>query len=175
MTADFETAVLILPPHEVQRFAAPIRQALMPERWMQVPAHLTLLYPFAPPGELDLVMPRLRQALQDVRPFDVTLDHYGRFPNAVFLEPADPAPLLDLHRRLAAAFPEYPVYRGEFGPAIRPHVTLAYSEDGSTLLEPVLPPAPSFTFRVDRLFVYAGDPQASVPYTPLAVAHLEQA
>jgi 2'-5' RNA ligase len=172
MSTNLETAVLIIPPSEVQRFAAPIRRQAMPGCWMQVPAHLTLLYPFAPPDEVDQAMPRLRQALAAVEPFDVTLNRYGRFPAAAFLEPAEPQPLLDLHHRLAAAFPEYPIYGGEFGPALRPHLTLAQSDDESGLSDLALPAAPAFTFRVDRLFVYAGDPQAAVPYVPLAVAVL---
>jgi len=174
VSTNLETAVLILPPFEVQRFAAPIRRASMPDRWMQVPAHITLLYPFAPPAEIDGAVPRLRHALADVEPFDVTLDRYGQFPNAVFLESADPRALLELHHRLTAAFPEYPIYGGEFGRAIRPHLTLVQSEDESRPPELILPPAPSFTFRVDRLFVYAGDPQAAVPFVPLAVAPLGQ-
>jgi 2'-5' RNA ligase len=172
MSTNLETAVLIIPPFEVQRFAAPIRQQAMPDRWMQVPAHITLLYPFALPAEVDQTMPRLHQALEAVSPFDVTLDRYGRFPTAVFLEPTEAQSLRALHGRLAAAFPEYPVYGGEFGRAFRPHLTLAQSEDESSPPDLVLPPVPSFTFRVDRLFVYAGDPQAAVPYVPLTVASL---
>ena len=172
VSTKLETAVLIIPPFEVQRFAAPIRREAMPEHWMQAPAHLTLLYPFVPPDEVSQAMPRLRQALSAAAPFDVTLDRYGRFPTAVFLEPSEPQPLLDLHRHLAAAFPEYPIYGGEFGHAFRPHLTLAHSEDESSPPDPILPPAPSFTFRVDRVFVFVGDPEAAVPYVPLAAALL---
>jgi len=172
MSATLETAVLIIPPFEVQRFAAPLRRQAMPERWMQAPAHLTLLYPFVPPDEVSQAMPRLRQALAAAEPFDLTLDRYDRFPHAVFLEPANPQPLIDLHWHLAAAFPEYPVYGGEFGHTIRPHLTLARSDDESSLPHLVLPPAPSFTFRVDRVFVFVGDPEAAVPYVPLAAALL---
>ena len=96
----------------------------------------------------------------------------GRFPNAIFLEPANPRPLLDLHRNLAAAFPEYPIYSGEFGHAFRPHMTLAHSEADAPAPQLDLPPAPSFAFRVDRVFVFVGDPLAAVPYVPLACALL---
>jgi 2'-5' RNA ligase len=167
-----ETAVLIVPPFEVQAFAASLRPRDPPGRWSHVPAHITLLYPFAPPEDTDRSLPRLRRALASVRPFAVTLDRYGRFPTAIFLEPADPRPLIDLYARLAAAFPEYPAYGGEFGPGLHPHLTLAHSEDGIGLHELALRPAPSFTFRVDRLVVYAGAPDSSAPYVPLAVAGL---
>jgi 2'-5' RNA ligase len=170
MSSTLETAVLIVPPFEVQAFAAPLRRKAMPDRWMHVPAHLTLLYPFAPPADVDDTLPRLRQVLSAHPPFNVTLDHYGRFPTALVLEPADPQPLLDLHRRLAAAFPEYPIYGGEFGHELRPHLTLAHSDDGTVLDDLVLPPAPALTFRVDRLWVYAGDSQAAVPFVPLVIA-----
>lgn len=172
MSSDLETAVLIIAPFEVQRFAAPVRRQAMPERWMQVPAHLTLLYPFAPPDEVHRAMPRLRQALAETEPFEVTLDHYGTFPNVVFLEPADPQPLIRLHHHLAAAFPEYPIYGGEFGPTFHPHLTLAHSDNDAPLPPLTLPPAPSFTFPIDRVFVFVGDPQVAVPYVPLAAARL---
>ncbi|MBM3120921.1 MAG: 2'-5' RNA ligase family protein [Chloroflexi bacterium] len=175
VSTPLETAVLIVPPFEVQAFAAALRPRDPPSRWTHVPAHITLLYPFAPPQAIDESLPRLRRALGRVRPFPVTLDRYGRFPTAVFLEPADPRPLVDLYGHLAAAFPEYPAYGGEFGPGLHPHLTLAHSEDGLGLHELALRPAPSFTFLVDRLAVYAGAPDASVPYVPLAVAHLGRA
>jgi 2'-5' RNA ligase len=171
---NLETAVLIVPPPEVQAFAAPIRRQAMPDRWMQVPAHITLLFPFAPPPEVDAALPRMKRVLAAVEPFHVTLDRYGRFPSTVFLEPADAQPLLSLHRLLAAAFPEHPIYGGEFGPALRPHLTLAHAEEGLRLPDLILPPVPTFTFRVDRLFVFAGDRQAAVPYVPLASAMLGQ-
>jgi len=170
-----ETGVLIVPPLEVQAFAAPLRQRGNPASWAHVPAHITLLYPFAPPDLVDRSLPRLRRALATVRPFSVTLDRYGRFPTAVFLEPADPRPLIDLYARLATAFPEYPAYAGEFGPGLHPHLTLAHSEDGSGLLDLALPHAPSFTFTVDRLVVYAGSADLAVPFIPLAVARLGRA
>jgi len=175
MSTPLETAVLIVPPFEVQAFAAALRPRDPPRRWSHVPAHITLLYPFAPPEDTDRSLPRLRRALAPVRPFDVTLDRYGRFPTAVFLEPADPGPLIDLYGHLAAAFPEYPAYGGEFGRGLHPHLTLAHSEDGIGLHELASRPAPSFTFRVDRLVVYAGAPYTSVPYVPLAVARLGRA
>ncbi len=170
MSSTLETAVLIVPPFEVQAFAAPLRRKAMPDHWMHVPAHLTLLYPFAPLADVDDMLPRLRQALSSLSPFSVTLDRYGRFPTALVLEPADPQPLFDLHRLLAATFPEYPIYGGEFGHELRPHLTLAHSEDGTVLDDLVLPPAPVLTFRVDRLWVYAGDSKAAVPFVPLAIA-----
>ena len=175
MSTPLETAVLIVPPFEVQAFAASLRPRDPPRRWFHVPAHITLLYPFAPPEAIDRSLPRLRRALAPIRPFAVTLDRYGRFPTAIFLEPADPRPLVDLYEHLAAAFPEYPAYGGEFGHGLHPHLTLAHSEDGLGLHELALRPAPSFTFLVDRLVVYAGAPDASAPYVPLAVARLGRA
>jgi 2'-5' RNA ligase len=175
VSTPLETAVLIVPPFEVQAFAASLRPRDPPGRWSHVPAHITLLYPFAPPEDTDRSLPRLRRALAPVRPFAVTLDRYGRFPTAIFLEPADPRPLIDLYGHLAAAFPEYPAYGGEFGPGLHPHLTLAHSEDGLGLHELALRPAPSFTFRVDRLVVYAGAPDSSAPYVPLAVVGLGRA
>jgi demethylmenaquinone methyltransferase/2-methoxy-6-polyprenyl-1,4-benzoquinol methylase len=124
----------------------------------RIPPHITLLYPFAPPKELRAVIPALARVCAQVDPFPLTLNRYGRFETALFLEPDDPRALLDLFRRLSAAFSKYPPYGGEFGPDLRPHLTLAEYKEASELEALTLPPAPSLTFIVDRLHIFTGDP-----------------
>jgi 2'-5' RNA ligase len=167
-----QSAVLIVPPHSVQAFAAPLRRRFQPDTWMHIPAHITLLVPFAPPERLDDAVHRLEGALAKAPPFRVTLDHYGRFPKATFLEPREPQPILDLYRRLAAAFPEYPVYEGEYGRDLSPHLTLARFETESDVRAFTMPPAPTLTFTVDRLTVYTGSPDEPIPFVPQAVLPL---
>lgn len=167
-----QSAVLIVPPNSVQAFAAPLRRRFQQETWMHIPAHLTLLVPFAPPDHLDDAILRLEAALTGEAPFSITLDHYGRFPRAIYLEPHDPQPMLGLYRRLANAFPEYPVYGGEYGPDLVPHLTLARFEADSDVKAVRLPPAPDLSFTVDRLAVYTGSPEAPTPFVPQAVLPL---
>ncbi len=167
-----QSAVLIVPPSSVQAFAAPLRRRFQQETWMHIPAHITLLVPFAPPDRLSDAIPRLEAALAEEAPFGVTLDHYGRFPKAIFLEPRDPQPILDLYLRLAKAFPEYPVYDGEYGRDLVPHLTLARFETDSDFQAITLPPAPALSFTVDRLAVYTGSPEEPTPFVPQAVLPL---
>lgn len=163
------TALLILPPYEVQAFAAPLREVYAPESFARVPAHITLLYPFVPLEEIDNAASRLRSMLAEVKPFEINLGRYSRFEKTVFLEPVDPKPVIELHRRLAAAFPEYPIYGGEHGPDLHPHLTLASRDDLAEGEVIELPPAPSFTFEVDRLYMYSGPEEGKVPFIPVAI------
>ncbi len=167
-----QSAVLIVPPRSVQAFAAPLRRRFQPDTWMHIPAHITLLVPFAPPERLGDAVHRLEGALAKEAPFSITLDHYGRFPKAIFLEPRDPQPILDLYRRLAAVFPEYPAFGGVYGSDLVPHLTLARFETESNVRAFTMPPAPTFIFTVDRLTVYTGSTEEPVPFVPQAVLPL---
>jgi len=162
-----ETALLIVPPHDVQAFAARLRERYAALSFAQGPAHVTLFYPFAPPLEVPQALERLTSLCATVSAFDLTLDRYGRFPNAVYLEPHEPSSILKLHRILLEAFPAYPPYQGAFGTALVPHLTLAHDIEDTA--DVPLPPAPSFTFTVDRLHLYAGDPQVRAAWVALAV------
>lgn len=171
--AELETALLILPPKEVQVFSYPLREAYDSQAaGSQLPAHITLLYPFVPPGLIDATVPKLRKLLEDCPPFELTLDKYGRFEGAIFLEPSDPEPVLRLYDLLAREFPEFPIYGGEHGLDLHPHLTLARSEDPAELASIELPPTPSFTFRVDRLHLYLGSSDEDIPFIPRAVIPL---
>lgn len=168
----YQSAVLIVPSHEVQAFAAPLRRRFQPKTWMHVPAHITLLVPFAPLDQLESAIETLGLSLAHERPFLVTLDHYNHFPTAIYLEPHDPAPILELFRRLQATFPEYPAYAGAYGPDLVPHLTVARFEEGEDIRGVTMPPAPNLTFVVDRLVVYTGSPDEPIPFVPRAVLRL---
>jgi 2'-5' RNA ligase len=160
-----QSALVILSPPEVQLFAARL-QSTVGENL--IPAHITLLFPFAPPAMLDGALQRLADVCREFSPFQITLERYGRFLTTVFLEPSDPEPILRLFRRLTSAFPEYPPYAGEFGAELRPHLTLAHSDDPAILQRLVLPPVPSFNFNVERLDIFVGVPEAWASWTPRA-------
>ncbi len=165
-----EQSALVIPsPPDVQLFAARL-QSTVGEN--VIPAHITLLLPFAPPARLDGALERLADVCRELNPFEITLDRYGCFPTTVFLEPSDPTPILHLFRRLTAAFPEYPPYAGEFGAELRPHLTLVHSDDPAAIQRLVLPPVPSFTFKADHLDVYVGVSEAWASWTPRATIPL---
>lgn len=171
--SELETALLILPPKEVQVFSYPLLEAHDSQAaGSLLPAHITLLYPFVPPDMIDETVPRLRRLLADCPPFELTLDKYGRFEGTIFLEPSDPIPVLQLYEYLAREFPEFPIYGGEHGPDLHPHLTLARSDDPAELSSIELPPTPNFTFWVDKLHLYLGSSDEDIPFVPRAVIPL---
>ncbi|MCL1841383.1 MAG: 2'-5' RNA ligase family protein [Propionibacteriaceae bacterium] len=104
------------------------------DRWRQqhdtarqagVPAHLTLIFPFALPSAVtDDEMGALRELLVGVQPFTITLDRTDWFGDRVlFLGLADPAPLIGLIHALEAIFPDWLPYGGAFED-VWPHVTM---------------------------------------------------
>ena len=168
-----ETALLIVPPKPIQVFSFPIRERYDVESFgSNVPAHITLLYPFVPPEDVEPAVEELERLCTGVPPFEVTLDHYGTFEGTIFLEPSDPGPIVQLHSRLSKAFPEYPVYGGEHGTELIPHLTLARFDDPAEAGNIELPPVPSFSFTVDKIHLYLGSIEDDTPFIPRAVISL---
>jgi 2'-5' RNA ligase len=48
-----------------------------------IPAHVTLLFPFVAPDDLDRELPRLRRLVSGFEPFRFMLDETRRFPNVL--------------------------------------------------------------------------------------------
>ncbi|MCK5054675.1 MAG: 2'-5' RNA ligase family protein [Anaerolineales bacterium] len=168
-----ETALLIVPPKPVQVFSFPIRERYDVESFKNnVPAHITLLYPFVPPEQVETAIEDLNRLCAGIHPFEVTLDHYGTFDGAIFLEPSDVEPIAHLHHLLSKAFPKYPVYGGEHGTELHPHLTLARFDDPEGADDIELPPAPSFSFTVDKIHLYLGSIEHDTPFIPRAVIPL---
>jgi 2'-5' RNA ligase len=110
-----------------------LRRRYDPSAELGVPAHITLLYPFAPPDDL---MPEMRAVLAGVvsrqAPFEVSFGRVRRFPGVVWLAPRPAAPVVRLTHALAEAFPEQRPYGGAFDSVI-PHLTIAQSREASVL------------------------------------------
>ena len=169
---ELQTTLLIIPPPEVQAFAAPLRQKYASEVHLQGPAHITLFYPFIPPAEISTTTTILESLCSDVVPFELTLDRYGHFEATHYLAPANPEPVLSLHRFLLSAFPDYLPYEGQHGAELIPHLTLAHNENPDLVKPVALPPSPSFTFTVDQLYMYLGFAEGNIPWIPVAIIPL---
>ena len=96
--------------------------------WQRVgvsPAHVTVLYPFAPPEKVDADMrERLRAAVQQVSAFDCTFADTGWFgQDVLWLGPSPAQPFRDLTKSVWAAFPDYPPYGGVYA-GDAPHLTV---------------------------------------------------
>ena len=88
-----------------------------------VHAHITLLAPWVErPATADIA--EVARITEAAGPFDVKLAQVGEFPGGVlYLRPEPDGPLRELTSRLAAAFPGYPPYGGQYDEVI-PHLTL---------------------------------------------------
>jgi 2'-5' RNA ligase len=169
---ELETALLILPPKSVQLFAYPIREEYDPLSFVQTPAHITLIYPFAPPEKIEESIDTLSSICRETIPFQVTLDRYNVFKTGHVLEPSNPEPILQVYRRIAVEFPEYPPYKGEFGTELRPHLSLTRFEKPTEADTIELPPVPEFSFTIDKLHIYLGSIEDEAPFIPRAVLPL---
>ena len=86
-------------------------------------AHITLLAPWAEhPTAGDLA--RVAHIAEMAGPAEVTLSRIGEFSNGViYLHPEPDGHLRELASRLAAAFPQFPPYQGQYDEVV-PHLTL---------------------------------------------------
>ncbi|MDL5155286.1 2'-5' RNA ligase family protein [Actinomycetospora termitidis] len=128
MSAPTESAVLALVP-QAEPVVGKERLALDPTTAAGVPAHVTVLYPFLPPDEIDdAVVARLQHAVAGSGAIDCSFATTGWFgEDYLWLGPRPSAPFADLTACVWEAFPQCPPYRGEHEP--HPHLTIGY---GST-------------------------------------------
>jgi hypothetical protein len=113
-----------------------------------MPAHITLLYPFADTSRYVAGMGKLvDQALNGTGPIPFSLtsaEYFKGTPNTLYLAPDPAAPFVAMTKALVAEFPEYQPYGGAF-PSIIPHLAVAQHDDLDVLvriedqLKPALP------------------------------------
>jgi 2'-5' RNA ligase len=88
-----------------------------------VPAHITILFPFAPPEQV--AEAAVAEVLAPFRAFDFVLDRVERFEQGgVWLHPNPSAPFADLTAAVWQRWPEYPPYEGTWSERI-PHLTVS--------------------------------------------------
>jgi 2'-5' RNA ligase len=94
----------------------------------QVPAHLTVLYPFKPPAEITAdVIADLRRMFARFAPFPFALSGLGTFPEALYLIPTPGEPFVELTRAVYKHYPETPPYGGAFDEIV-PHLTVGHTD-----------------------------------------------
>ena len=112
---------------------APATEPLVADLRDEVPAHVTVLFPFRPWEETG---PSLRAQLATIfsqqAAIDVTFASVGRFPGVVWLKPERRDPIDRLTRMLVQAFPDCLSYDGEFADPV-PHMTALKSQDSAEL------------------------------------------
>jgi 2'-5' RNA ligase len=101
-----------------------------------IPAHVTVLFPFLPPSEVDAhVIETLAAAISGVPRFEATFESTRWFGTSVlWLAPTPAADFGALTTVVADAFPDYPPYEGRHDVVI-PHLTVGHDVAGSALQE----------------------------------------
>ena len=133
-----------------------------------IPLHVTLLYPFVGPGELDAALPRLAEVVEEHSRFEFTLTELKTFPRTVWVAPDPAAPFIALTKAIEAAFPETPHAGAAFAEVI-PHVTLVDGLEESRLeetvqrLRPVVEPLLPVTLSADAVVVLAEQKDGRMP------------
>ena len=123
-----ETALICRVP-EAERYIARYRDRYDPSARRNVPAHVTVLYPFMPPDHVDAgVRETLRGIAHSVPSFEYRLAEVRRFPVALYLAPDPDDSYAALTAAVHQAFPEYPPFDGKFATVV-PHVTVAHGDE----------------------------------------------
>ena len=120
-----ESSAVLVPVPEAEQLVAAHRQRLDPAAAWGVPAHVTLLFPFVPPAEIDDgVLTLLTDAVQSVAAFDCVFAGTAWFGDEVlWLAPEPAEPFRHLTAAIWAAFPDHPPYAGAL-PDPTPHLTV---------------------------------------------------
>jgi len=91
-----------------------------------VPAHVTILFPFADGEEVD--EQAVAELVAQFPAFDFTLDRIEQFDDGTrWLRPVPTARFADLTAAVAQRFPDYPPYEGAFDEPI-PHLTITVQD-----------------------------------------------
>jgi len=138
MEASHSALVVTIP--EAERVVAPHRERLDQAASWGVPAHVTVLFPFLPPDEIDeQVLATLGRAAATVPAFFVALDRLGWFgERVVWLAPSPAEPFQRLTAAVTSHFPGVQPYDGAFDEVV-PHLTLGHDHPVDVLKAAAVP------------------------------------
>lgn len=159
------TSVTITTPFAVQSVAVPLLRQHAYDLPRRLPAHISVLYPFVEPDDLDSACATLRRLCADVPPFPLTVAGYGEFPGVLYLGVQPSPPLEALIRRVQSTFPDCVPYSGMFGDdPVPPHVTVGVFNSRAKQQSALRPAYPPQTFTVQRLHVSIGTTEHVLPW-----------
>ena len=128
-----DESALVVPVPEAELLVKPFRDRHDPSGALGVPAHITLLYPFKPPDEIDeLVLAQLRDSFASFAPIAFALQSIRRFPDVLYLAPDPAEPFCALIRAITEWYPETPPYGGKWSDIV-PHLSIASVVDQQAL------------------------------------------
>jgi len=121
-----EATLVILVP-EAEGLVRSFRDRYDPAAKSEMPAHITLLYPFKGPDEIDeLVLDTLRDCFSRFQPLKFSLMTINQFPGeTLYLAPEPDEPFRKLTLAIWRCYPETPPYGGRYSTVV-PHLTAAH-------------------------------------------------
>jgi 2'-5' RNA ligase len=126
-----------------------------------VPAHISVLYPFVEPAEVDdQVIAALAAAIGSVAAFDCCFERTGWFgEEGVWLDPEPAGWFRDLTKAVWSAFPDHAPYGGAHDDVI-PHLTIAERRLGDLAAvqaaERAVQTGLPLSTRIERVLLIAG-------------------
>src|SRR5437762_2010662 len=131
MSADESALVIVV--GEADALVRSFRDRYDPAAALGVPAHITLLYPFKPPDQIDdAVLGTLSDGFARFAPIAFSLVSIRRFPELLYLAPEPAESFRALTRAIWSWYPETPPYGGKW-PDITPHLSVASIADEQRL------------------------------------------
>jgi 2'-5' RNA ligase len=116
------TALIVVVP-EAEPAVGKLRLAHDWSAALGVPAHITILFPFADPAEID--EEAIAEIVASIPAFDFELDRVEHFDDGLVWLRAQPSePFVALTNAVWRRFPDYPPYEGEHDVLI-PHLTVS--------------------------------------------------
>jgi 2'-5' RNA ligase len=130
---DTRKSALVVVVPEAEPVVGRWRSLLDPSAGRGMPAHITVLYPFAPATLVsDALVARAAEVVKGCRAFDFSLATTGWFDDrVVYLAPEPVEPFLALTAAVISAFPEFPPSGAFVNPV--PHLTLGRGPDTDRL------------------------------------------
>lgn len=123
-----DTALICRVP-EAETYIARYRDRYDPSARRNVPAHVTVLYPFMAPERVDrAVLQQLADIATAVPRFSYRMQALKRFPVALYLAPDPDTGFSALTAGIFRVFPDYPPFGGKFDTVV-PHVTIAHGDE----------------------------------------------
>jgi 2'-5' RNA ligase len=158
MSEPTESAVVVNVP-VAESVVGPHRDRLDEAARWGVPAHVTVLYPFLPPAEIDdTVLAVLSRAVAGVPQFTAAWTRTAWFDQRVLWVAPDPAaPFRALTAAVVREFPDYPPFGGQYETVV-PHLTVGNGAPLDDLLaaERLVRPLLPFSMSVTHVQVLAG-------------------
>jgi len=115
---------IIVPVAEAEATVGDFRLRYDAGARLGIPAHITLLYPFAHPSRVDDEIDGLDDLFKKTPTFDFSLIAVRRFAATAYLHPEPAAPFIRVMEALIQRWPEFPPYGGAYAGNI-PHLTVA--------------------------------------------------